>query len=392
MLAGFASSQALNATRTSQTQRLQLESALLQPNLPENRSHILEVFASLDESNVDSVARTVSDQIYWLNDCEYLPFLQAWLRFDREAALDHALAWGERSKSLRAVAETIFLDAADGRTQDALELLSLEIPGKERGGDDALLRSAYFRGLVVGGTSVEEVVEELERLNDPATLPRTARELVNDVAGFRGIESAMALASLIAGRFGSRVADAALTGIVEVVAIDEPARVQLWLDEHPNTIDATSAKSELAMIWSESDPHAALAWTLTLSPALRSRAFSAALGSWLQRDAETAAQWARQNLPEETHAFALPVLVRKLRLLLPQEAAYWANQIADPRRRISRLLDVLYPWWNQDAEAADRWVANAELSASMREEVDAARDFSRRRPSRAAGTESHEGT
>ena len=372
VLAGFAAAQALHGARASQTQHEQLKLALLQPNLPENARHLLEVFASMDAANVDLVAQAISDHITWLNDCEYLPFIEAWVGFDREAALDHALAWGNHNKTLRAVAEIIFQDTSAGRPQDALELMKLEIPGTKRGGDSQLLRSAYLRGLLVGGASVEEILTYMDGMNETEMRPVAARDAVKDVARFRGTESAMDLAGGIAGRFGSRVTDSALTAIVQTLAIHEPERVQLWLDAHPNAADAPGAKSELAMVWSESDPRAALEWSLTLGPAQRARAFSAALGRWIARDPEGATQWARQSLLEKNYELALPVLVRDLRFPLPHEAAFWASQIPDPKIQTRQLLGVLHPWWKNDPDAADRWVSTAQLSATVREEVDAA--------------------
>ena len=81
-----------------------------------------------------------------------------------------------------------------------------------------------------------------------------------------------------------------------------------------------------------------------------------------------------------------------LRFPLPHEAAFWASQIPDPKIQTRQLLGVLHPWWKNDPDAADRWVSTAQLSATVREEVDAARAQSRNRASPAASTESHEGT
>ena len=392
-LLGFASVYTLQGTRASQVRHTRLESAILQPNLPENRRHLLRVFDSMGPGNVEAVGDLMAHHIRSLEDCTYLPFIEAWLRFDREDALDHAVTWRDRRKALHAVGGAIFLDAAAGRKQEALELIDLEIPGKERGGDRNILKSAYLQGRILGGGAPsEEILAHLDAIPDIRKRPAAAREVVELVARTREIESAMSLADEIAERFASRVADSALSAIIGMLAVNEPARARLWLEAHPNTRDAVVARGELAILWSQSDPYAALEWSLSLDAALRKRAVSGALKSWIERDPEAAAMWARNHLPEDAHHIALPILVHELRFPLPNEAAYWANTSADPKRRVSRLLTVLYPWWKNDTVEADRWTANAELSAAVRDEIEAARETARTEASPAADTESHEGT
>lgn len=388
---GFAAAGGLPRIGAVAVDRERLNRALLQPNLPENRRHLLTIFESMDSSSVEPVSQAVERYIKWLPECVYRPFLHAWLRFDREDALKHASTWPRHHQTIRAIGEAVSFDAAAGRHQTARELMESGVPGRTLHTDRFLLQSDYLREWIYGGASPEEILSYMENLPDTTMHTPIAREATPHLITARGMDSAIDWADQVGERFGARVVDVTFSSIVQHLAINDPERARQWLEERSHIDGAKDAQEALALIWVESDPASALEWSLTLRRPQRKGAISGVLRRWITEDPEVAAMWARKHLPVDAYAIALPELIGGLSYSVPEEAAYWAQKTSDPARRDFRLTGILRTWWKSDAAAADRWVAAAKLSPQLQKTLEATREKSLAELSATDSPDSHKG-
>lgn len=135
-------------------------------------------------------------------------------------------------------------------------------------------------------------------------------------------------------------ASAVLARHIETRARLDPTATADWLQSIPrgDPIDAPENARSLMQVWAASD--------------------SIAASEWLSR---------QPNGPKRDAA--IEGFSQSIQSFEPAAAATWANTIANPELRITRLRESLAQWASHSPEAASEWIQTADLVPALRSEL-----------------------
>jgi len=143
-----------------------------------------------------------------------------------------------------------------------------------------------------------------------------------------------------------------------------------WIDEHRDQEYAQNAGPIVVRHWSRDDPKAALFWGLELSdPNQRDRAVGYSFRPWLEREPEAAEAWLRAETPSAALDSAVRIMVRETTATSFEGAMEWSEKIEDPKKKEASTIDLAQKWRRRDSEAADAWMASADISDEMRQKI-----------------------
>jgi hypothetical protein len=147
-------------------------------------------------------------------------------------------------------------------------------------------------------------------------------------------------------------------------------RAAKWIDAHKEQEYALNAAPVVVRHWARSDPKAALLWGLELSdPTQRDRAVGFAFRPWLELEPEAAEAWLLAEIPSAKLDAAVRIMVRETMPTSFEGAITWSEKIENPKKRESSIVDVARRWRTIDAEAAEAWLASADLSDETRQQI-----------------------
>ncbi|MEM6884804.1 MAG: hypothetical protein AAF571_07205 [Verrucomicrobiota bacterium] len=129
-----------------------------------------------------------------------------------------------------------------------------------------------------------------------------------------------------------------------------------------------NAQESIGRQWGRNDPEQAARWAKTLQGEVRQTVISGLVDSWASQNTEAAAEWLSQFPPEPGLDRATRNLARHLSAENPEAALSWAQSITDENMRRSTLHQTIYQWKRYDADAANQWVMQSDLTDQQKEQ------------------------
>jgi hypothetical protein len=143
-----------------------------------------------------------------------------------------------------------------------------------------------------------------------------------------------------------------------------------WIEKHKDQEYAQKAGPIVVRHWSREDPKAALLWGLEFpDPYKRDVAVGYAFRPWLESEPEAAEAWLQAETPSAVLDSAVRIMIRETMPGSFEGAMEWAERIEDPTKREASIIDLAHKWRRRDAEAADAWMAGADVSDEMRQQI-----------------------
>jgi hypothetical protein len=317
----------------------------------------------LSPENLPEALEALVPSLPWLTTDELRVFMLAWARFDAPGALDHALSWPRpfhRNGSGAAIYAWAMRDPAAARWA----LRSTEDPELEE----------FMEGRMIAGWT--HGVYKQDASEYIASLPAGPRRfgyigLLAWELSKQGPEAVMRWAEAVPDDLPRYKAAVFLNASSTLAAID-PAGTARWVANHLSRDYTDGVMRVIARSWANSDPTAALGW-LIQQPAgeRRDGSVSNAFLVWLEASPEDATSWLRGATPERALDSTLRLMVGRTRRDTPEHAIDWAMAIDDPQLREQVVTNVARGWMERDADAAQAWLAESELSPEI---LDAIRD------------------
>jgi hypothetical protein len=341
---------------------------------PVERSYGLSTFVrNMTEDQLPEAIEAFEAGRIWLSQEEMRLFMLVWARYDAAGAFERVDAWTEGDHDMAQSAAMYAWAVHD--PSGALEKLNST---KQRS-----VRRRLRTELVNGWTISAEKWALGEWL---ATLPDTdgkqryvgalTRGLLRD-----GPEELIAWVESVPEQPDKNFKNLAALKAMNTLAHKHYLRAAQWIDEHKDQEYAQNAGPIVVRHWSVDDPKAALLWGLELSDQhKRNTAVGYSFGPWLDSEPEAAEVWLQAEAPSAKLDSAVSMMVRRTMPGSFEGAMKWTEKIEDPKKRGKSIIDVAQKWRASDAEAADAWMADADVSDEMRQEIlEGPQDSGRRR-------------
>jgi hypothetical protein len=317
---------------------------------------------NLTEDQLPEAIEAFEAERAWLSQEELRLFMLAWARFDAAGAFERVDAWTEGNRDM-AQSAAIYAWAFHDPSA-ALEAL---------GGVKGRLVQRRLRTELVNGWSARADKWDLGEWI--ATLPEgdakqrhlgtLARALLRD-----GPEQLIAWAESVPGKPDGNFKSLAVLKAMNALAHKHYLRAKQWIDEHVDQEYAQNAGPIVVRHWAQHDPKAALLWGLELPGAnLRDRAVAYSFPPWLKREPEAAEAWLRAETPSAALDSAVRVMLRQTMSFSFEGAMEWAEKVEDPVKKELHTIDLAQRWRSQDPEAADAWLAGAEVGEETRQKI-----------------------
>ena len=219
-------------------------------------------------------------------------FFHAWVRFDPQAALTHALTWRDPHPPASMVV-LAWATRNPAAAKEALEAVK-----------DPALRAQLQNDVVSGWV----------RSGDPrgvtdhvASLPveRDRREFLLKLLAAEqrragGRDAVMAWVAALPDDVDDDFRRIAFAQAALILATDDPRAAVRWLEPHLGKAHAADAPGAIARFWIRKDAPAALSWIETLPEGVvQNEALTVALRRWLSSQPSAARAWIAENeLPE----------------------------------------------------------------------------------------------
>ena len=330
---------------------------------PIERSYGFSAFVrSMTEDQLPEAVEAFEAGRAWLSQEELRLFMLAWARYDAAGAFERVDARTEGNGEMArgaAIYAWAFYDPSA-----ALEALN---------GVENRFAQKRLRTDLVNGWSASAYKWELGEWI--ATLPESdakqrytgtlARALLRD-----GPEELIAWVEAVPAQPDVNFKNLAVLKAMNALAHKHCLRAVKWIDEHRDQEYAQNAGPIVVRHWSRDDPKAALFWGLELAdPKHRDRAVDYSFRPWLEREPEVAEAWLRAEAPSTALDPAVGIMVRETMASSFEGAMEWAEKIEDPKKKEANILDLALRWRGRDSEAADAWLAGADVSDEMRQRI-----------------------
>jgi len=229
---------------------------------------------------------------------------------------------------------------------------------------------------LAGVTEYAATIEEPRRRNK--LVRRLAAETSRD-----GPDAVIAWAESVPMDAPNDLKQEVLIHALGAVARVDPERAAPWYMRHINQPYSELALRKLASRWARyHDPAALVAWieTLPFEEAYEHERISgirSAFRVW-SADAPGAVEaWLESAAPSPSRDMAIKEFVRATIEESPSSALRWAGAIEDEVERRITTFKYARKWYKRDAEAAESWLAEADIPSSWRPKIF---DVPQRRP------------
>ncbi len=349
---------------------------------PYRRVERLAAFLSVQDDSALPLVEEALDPFDWrLGGAEYDLLLRFWAERDPKAALAWAVRVGSpiyKMGSIRSVVESwAFQDPAAALSGiEIVELLSTDetlrisqvahVQGWYRKNPEEL--EEFIRGLGIGRRRQRALRSFTHAMNSdrgPTELVRWGEAVSEEDMSYKLDVHRQLLGTLVwnkesemAERYCDNYCDGPFgKGLRNILTRarfrsgDDPAAILEWVGKTPE-IDAEQTDNKYHSLW--------VAYTL-----------------WAAQDREAAVDWMTQHVQATDPVTWLPALyeeyARHLATESPAQAIPWAERIEKVGPRERALVRIARKWLQSDAEGAERWLAQSDLSKAGRAR---ARDFS----------------
>jgi len=259
--------------------------------------HYSVLLQSLGPDNLQEALAAV-DQGRRITRLETRLFFHAWVRFDPQAALEHALTWRDPHPP----ASMVVLAWATRNPAAAREALEAV--------EDPALRAQLQNDLVSGWVRSGDTCGVTDHV---ASLPveRERREFLLKLLAAEqrragGRDALMAWVAALPDGADEDFRRIAFAQAALILATDDPRAAVRWLEPHLGEAYAADAPGAIAGFWIRKDAPAALGWIETLTEGvIRNEALTVALRRWLNTQPRAARAWIAENEPPEVVRRAL---------------------------------------------------------------------------------------
>jgi hypothetical protein len=328
----------------------------------ERQPSLLRLLDGLDPESAKALSAVFDSEDLELGECEVRPFVRAWADLDADAALSGVLGWRDAPRIRWGLEEIAHGQAVAGEIDAARDLVRTRREGERK--------DAAATGLVAGWAAAGDLdaagayvtgMPDGGRFDWP--LDAFARALMLR----RGARAAMDWVDGLPDNVPEAIASNAFRLVLRFVAIADPIAGKEWYEASRALPRANGARGIVAAEWLEHDALAAATWLLSQPDDWESRqALYDGVRRWLELDPDAAESWLRSNQDSPIAQAGVRPLVRHLAAERPLDAIAWIERMPDPRSRDRNLVDVLRAWQLSDREAANAWVAEADLSPAIR--------------------------
>jgi hypothetical protein len=345
------------------------------------RSQLLGQFLeTLGPENLEQSLETLHAKRVGMTDQELRVFMLAWGRFDAAGAFSWAraqdtdwsnrlekaavFAWGFRDPrgalaELETLPESAEKSGRRGKKQESPSL-----------GDD-LISGWRVNGDVAGLTA--------HLISMPAS--REREKITNNFLaqlGKEGPEAIIAWTDAIPEDAEGGFKRLAFNRAAGAIAQTDVRMATRWYEAHRGKDYTERALSVIARRWIDfHEPVELFTWLADLPPLPgkdfdpeQARAIGKGMKWWLRRDPDTAQQWLSTFVVVPAiYDQAIASLSQYLLKQSPEFAVKWADRIQDRELRTETLSKGLGRWRRKDKEAAEEWLATAEVSDGIRNRI-----------------------
>ncbi len=364
-----------------------LAAALEEEDLLLRAGMLASSLKGLNSGTIDDSLAELHEGRVGVTDQELRMFMLAWARFDAPGAFAWAKAQDSDWSSRLLKAATYAWGFADPHAAQAA-LGDLPTEGSKRSPLSGQLMAGWRASGDIEGITGYLIAMPNSRERETMTTGLLAQ------IGKQGIDAVIAWSDAIPEDANAGFKRVAFNRAAGVVAHADPDRAARWYEANRGK---KFTEKSLAVIARRSidhhDPDALFAWIGGLPPLAdqefdseQVHAIAQAMKWWLRRDPDAAQEWI--NAFDEVPQVYDPALASLSQFHLkktPEFAVYWAARIQDETLRSESLVKAASRWRRRDAEAAEEWLAVAEISDEDRARITSAastRSGGRSRPGR----------
>lgn len=328
-----------------------------------DRTHgVASFLQGLTPENLPGALEVIDEQRPWLQDTELRMIMLAWVKIDAAEMFASVQEWPERKRDLALTAAAYAWAFHDPeRAFEAIEAVT--IPDMER-----LLTDSAVAGWIVRDDR-EGLTEWIE------AMPKgTRRQRLTGILARRllqqGPEEMMAWADSVPEDAHDGFKETVVLKAGNALAQMDPLRAKDWIGGQLDKEYAQSVASVIVRHWGDEDSMAATIWAQTLPAGEhRDRAVSRAFRTWLLQDPDAAQTWLLANTPDPALDPALAILIQRNGREQMETALTWSDLIENDADREKVVIVMVRGWRQRDPEAADAWLAEAELSNAARNKI-----------------------
>jgi len=327
----------------------------------------------LTAEELPDALEALEEQRIWLTEGELRMFMLAWGGIDPAAGFEHVDTW---PINLREMARAAAFYAWAYHDPDAA-LAALETL-------EAKLERQQLRHQLVTGWAARKDKQGLGLWIEG--LPKgQARQRYTGILARAYLredpDALLAWADSVAVDANDGFKATAFLKAANALGHRDPLRARDWVEGQLENDYARRVAPVVVRHWSQRDAKAALDWSRELANQEdRDRSVANAFREWLKDEPKEAKDWLRANTPALDLDSALRVVVQQTSPKSMERAMEWAERTADPEKREQSVTELALRWRRQDQEAADAWLAEAEISDEARQKITEAPQPSRARP------------
>jgi hypothetical protein len=339
-----------------------------------SRTHAYTAYLlDLSAAELPEALEALEAQRIWLTEAELRMFMLAWGEIDPGAGFEHVDTWPVNIREMaRAAAFYAWAYHDPDGALAALESL------------EARLERQQLRHQLVTGWAAREDKQGLglwiEALPKGQSRQRytgiLARAYLRDDP-----DALIAWADSVAVDANDGFKATAFLKAANALGHRDPLRARDWVEGQLENDYARRVAPVVVRHWAQRDAKAALDWSRDLANEEdRDRGVANAFREWVKAEPREAKDWLRTNTPAPDLDSAVRVVVQQTSPKSMERAMEWAERTADPDKREKGVTELALRWRRQDQEAADAWLAEAEISDEARQKITEARKPARARP------------
>ena len=156
------------------------------------------------------------------------------------------------------------------------------------------------------------------------------------------------------------------TSVARQWARQDPANTAEWVEALAEFDEVGDVVRIVSSEWARSDPQTAIEWVAQLSDAeMRAEGIVAVIDRWAAEDPNAAGEWLNEKPLDAFLDPAIDAFARRTAGRDPESALTWAESIVDAEVRVKSLVEVGQIWYQDDPEAAARWIEDSGLPAEI---------------------------
>jgi hypothetical protein len=317
-----------------------------------------QILLSASQDDASSLRDAIANATLDVGDPELVSFALWWARFDPEAAIAWTSAeWRAQS---RLVVGAVFRSWASNEPKEAWAY----IPKVAE-----FYRDAAIDSTVVGwhGSGQPGLVESVQSLPDGTFRQKVSESLARRIVLALGTEGATRwLETLSDPGFRDGMTVRVMSSAAEQ---GDAAAITAWATAKVTTGDASPSgfPRRIGTRWILRNPQAALKWLASLpAGADRDDGVMESYRDWVRFAPAAATQWAENTPLERWSEPAFSVYARQIAKERPEEALALVKRFEDTDLRDRITIVIVRKWLAKDPQAANAWLAKAELAPDVR--------------------------